>query len=252
MSALTQNLGIGVKAFYYADVNSDVWTKVENIVEGSIAFTFSDPTETALNVEDKADPIATLRSKDTPDRIDLSFYNLSAAELAALMGGTATGEKYSSSITTPLITKRLRIVTQPFNTFYIIYTIESGQVLAKFAGAPSKKQAEQVNVSCVIQAAANALGVSISPYSREVRNEYVPFNLVTDDTANTLGFELMTGVITNYESSKDGGSTWVDVAANPVTGMTGVIALGAAQIRAKVAVSSPQKNAAVSEKAFAA
>ena len=152
MSSTTVNLGIGIFSFEYSSNDGSTWTKIENIVEGSMAFTFTDPTETNLNVEDKADPIATLRSKDTPDRIDLAFYNLSAAELVVLAGGVATGESWASPISTPLITLAIKIKTQAFNGYYVTYTIHKAQILGKFAGAPTKKQAEQFNVSCIIQA----------------------------------------------------------------------------------------------------
>ena len=252
MSAQTENLGIGIRGFYYADVNSDVWTKVENIVEGSIAFTFSDPTETPLNVEDKADAIATLRSKDTPDRIDLSFYNLSAAEMVAFKGGSASGGKWSAPIAESVITKRIRIVTEPYNGFYIIYTIEHAQLLGKLSGAPTKKNAEQFNLSAVIQSASNAAGTAIAPYSREACSEYVPYNLTVDDAGNTLAFTIMTGGITDYEYSITigGANTWTGCTTNPITGITGAVAVGAAGVRCKVGVQSPQKATALAEKAF--
>jgi len=256
MSATTVNLGIGVRGFYYADVNSDNWVRVENIVEGSLAFTFTDPTETPLNVEDKADPIALLRTKDTPDRIDLSFYNLSAAEIAVLTGGSATGEKYSSPLTVQNITKRIRIVTEPYNSYYIIYTLENAQLLGKPAGAPTKKQAEQFNVSCVVQAAANLSGTSIAPYTREACHEYVPYNLIVDDTANTLAFTIMkTGSVLGdyeYSSTIGGAGTWVPVTTNPITGLTGEIAQAALGIRCEIGISTPQKATAVPDKGFTA
>lgn len=168
MSSTTVNLGIGVHSFEYSSNDGSSWTKIENIVEGSIAFTFSDPTESNLNVEDKADPIATLRSKDTPDRIDLSFYNLSAAELVILAGGSAASELWSAPISTPLINLAVRLTTEPFNGYYVIYIIKKAQILAKFAGAPSKKQAEQINVSCVIQA-YSANNAAAAPFTREVK-----------------------------------------------------------------------------------
>jgi len=167
MSSSIVNLGIGVHSFEYSSNDGSSWTKIENIVEGSLAFTFSDPTETNLNVEDKADPIATLRSKDTPDRIDLSFYNLSAAELVVLAGGTAAGEVWSAPITTPLINLAIRITTAAFNGNYVQYVIKKAQILGKFAGAPTKKQAEQFNVSCVIQA-YSANNAAAAPFTRSV------------------------------------------------------------------------------------
>jgi hypothetical protein len=167
MSSSIVNLGIGVHKFEYSTNDGVAWSSIENIVEGSIAFTFSDPTETNLNVEDKADPIATLRSKDTPDRIDLSFYNLSAAEMVALAGGVATGEDWAAPISTPLINLAVRITTEPFNGYYVQYVIKKAQILAKLAGAPSKKQAEQVNISCIIQA-YSANNAAASPFHRIV------------------------------------------------------------------------------------
>jgi len=165
MSSSTVNLGIGIHSFEYSSNDGVAWSKIENIVEGSLAFTFTDPTETNLNVEDKADPIATLRSKDTPDRVDLSFYNLSAAELVILAGGSATGEAWSAPVATPLINLAIRITTQAFNGYYITYVIKKAQILGKFAGAPTKKQAEQFNVSCVIQA-YSANNVAAPPFVR--------------------------------------------------------------------------------------
>jgi len=146
------------------------WTELTDaIVEDSVVFNFSDPTETPLKQETSKNPFHIVLTKEDPDSIEFALYAPSAATLGVLMGGTVSTDAWSEATTIPEIYKSWKISTEESEDVeHVEYTILNGKTYARFDQSPGKKKAETVLVKVIKEAAITALGVENPGFTRNI------------------------------------------------------------------------------------
>lgn len=167
------SLAIGISKIEYGDVGDGIpgvtLTEITDpIAEGSVAFSFSEPTETNIMSETSDVPVATILTKEDPEYIEFALITPEAATLAALAGGTATSDKWDAPSSVPEINQTIKITTKTKDSEAIEYTIVNAKVVSRFNQAPAKKAAEQLLVRCYVQEARTAAGVVNTPFIREI------------------------------------------------------------------------------------
>lgn len=165
---------IGIDKIEYGTVGDGVpatsFTEITDpIAEGSVVFNFSEPTDTKINSETSDTPVHVITTKDDVDYIEFALLTPEAATIGALGGGTVTSDKWEEATTIPEVTKTIKITTSTVDAEYIEHTIVNAKVICRWGQSPGKKQMETLIVRCYKQAAVTALGVTNTPYIREIK-----------------------------------------------------------------------------------
>jgi len=164
---------IGIEKIEYGTVGDGVpavsFTELaESIVEGSLGFNNSEPSDENMMTETSDTPYHTITTKDDPDYVEFSLYAPSAANLLVLMGGAVSSGEWSAPTTIPEINKTWKFTTSTINGEYVEHLIVNGKTVARFGNAPGKKSSETVIVRVYVQEARTAAGVVNTPYKRTV------------------------------------------------------------------------------------
>ncbi|MDA3918749.1 MAG: hypothetical protein PF690_17505 [Deltaproteobacteria bacterium] len=167
------SLAIGIDKIEYGDVGDGIPGAslaeiTDPIAEGSVAFSFSEPTETNIMSETSDVPVVTILTKEDPEYIEFALITPAAATLAALAGGTATTDKWEAPTSVPEINQTVKITTKTKDAEAIEYTIVNAKIVSRFNQAPAKKAEERLLVRCYIQEARTDLGVVETPFIREI------------------------------------------------------------------------------------
>lgn len=167
------SLAIGISKIEYGDVGDGIpgaslAAITEPIAEGSVSFSFSEPTETNIMSETSDTPVVTILTKEDPEYIEFAIITPEAATLAALAGGEATGDSWDAPSTVPEINQTVKITTKASAEEQITYTIVNAKIVSRFNQAPAKKAEEQLLVRCYIQEAKTAAGVVNTPFIRAI------------------------------------------------------------------------------------
>lgn len=165
-------IALGIEKVEYGTVGdgvpATVFTQIpDNLAEGTVAFSFSDPTETNIMAEETDVPVETILTKEDPEYIEFALISPVAATLALLGGGTATGEKWEAPSAVPQINKTIKVTTKANGGYQYEYTIVNAKIVAKLSQAPAKKAEEQYLVRCYVQQAKTSGGVINTPFIRE-------------------------------------------------------------------------------------
>ena len=166
---------IGVSKIEYGTVGDGVpptsWTEITDaIVEGSVNFNFSEPTETKIGQETSDEAYHVITTKDDADYVEFALLSPEAATLGVLMGGTVATDKWSAATSIAEIVKSVKITTSTIAGEYIEYTIVNGKINARFDQAPSKKGSETVIVRVYVQAIQTAAGADMPSFIREIKS----------------------------------------------------------------------------------
>lgn len=167
------SLAIGIEKIEYGDVGDGIpgvslAAITDPIAEGSVSFSFSEATETNIMSETSDIPVATILTKEDPEYIEFALITPEAATLAALAGGSATGDKWEAPSSVPEVNQTVKITTKAKDSEQIEYTIVNAKIVARLNQAPAKKAEEQLLVRCYIQEARTAAGVVNTPFIREI------------------------------------------------------------------------------------
>lgn len=167
------SLAIGIEKIEYGDVGDGIpgaslAAITDPIAEGSVSFSFSDPTETNIMSETSDTPVHIILTKEDPEFIEFALITPEAATLAALAGGTATLDKWEAPSTVPEISQTIKITSKAVGSEQVEYTIVNAKIVAKLNQAPAKKAEEQLLVRCYLQEAKTAAGVVNTPFIREI------------------------------------------------------------------------------------
>lgn len=167
------SLAIGIEKIEYGDVGDGIpgaslAAISDPIAEGSVSFSFSEPTETNIMSETSDIPVATILTKEDPEYIEFALITPEAATLAALAGGTATLDKWEAPSSVPEINQTVKITTKAKDSEQIEYTIVNAKLVSRFNQAPAKKAEEQLLVRCYVQEARTDAGVVNTPFIREI------------------------------------------------------------------------------------
>ena len=165
-------IAIGIAKLEYGTVGDGVpaasFTEItDSIAEGTVAFSFSDPTETNIMSETSDTPVHVIITKESPEYIELALISPSAATMALLAGGIAASEKWSAPSAVPEVNKCIKLTTKANGGYYYEYTIVNSKIVAKLSQSPAKKAEERLLVRCYVQAAITSGGVTNSPFIRE-------------------------------------------------------------------------------------
>lgn len=169
-----RSLAIGVAYLGYgkylgAGEPAAVFTEVEDVFKGSVAFNFSDANQVKIEIEKTADPRWIANMKGDADSIEFAIPSPSTADMVAFCGGEAKGEKWEAPNSIPSINMSLKINTMPFDGKYTEYVIVNGSVFGKISQAPGKEQSDLLLVKVVRQQAATADGSLKASFTREVK-----------------------------------------------------------------------------------
>lgn len=166
-------LALGISKIEYGTYGDGVpatsWTEIaENIAKDSVVFNFSEPSEFKIEAEEIDDPIYTAAIKEDVDYVEFALISPEAAIYELLAGGTTSSDKWSAPGSIPEIVKSIKITTKTVGTEAIEYTIVHGKIIARISQGPLKQQEEQLLVRVYILAAVTALGVTNTPFIREI------------------------------------------------------------------------------------
>lgn len=139
----------------------------DGIAEGTVGFSFSEPTESNINSEQSDTPVHTIISKEDPEYIEFSLISPTAATMVIFAGGTATGDKWEMPTAIPEINRTIKLTTKTVGGSYYEYTVVNGKVVAKLDQAPGKKQEERLLVRVYLQEAKTSGGTVNTPFIRE-------------------------------------------------------------------------------------
>jgi hypothetical protein len=167
------SLAIGIEKIEYGDVGDGVpgdslAAITDPIAEGSVSFSFSDPTETNIMSETSDTPVHIILTKEDPEYVEFALITPEAAILADLAGGEASGDKWEAPATVPEISQTIKITSKAVNEEQIEYTIVNAKIVAKLSQAPAKKAEEQLLVRCYLQEARTESGTVNTPFIREI------------------------------------------------------------------------------------
>jgi len=167
------SIAIGIEKIEYGDVGDGVpgatlAAITDPVAEGSVSFSFSEPTETNIMSETSDIPVITILTKEDPEYIEFALITPEAATLAALAGGVAAGDKWSAPSSVPEINQTVKITSKAKDSEQIEYTIVNAKIVSRFNQAPAKKAEEQLLVRCYIQEAKTDAGVVNTPFIREI------------------------------------------------------------------------------------
>jgi hypothetical protein len=167
------SLAIGIDSIEYGDVGDGIAGAslsaiTDPIAEGSVSFSFSEPTETNIMSETSDVPVATILTKEDPEYIEFALITPEAATLAALAGGSASSDKWEAPSSVPEINETIKITTKAKDSEQIEYTIVNAKIVARFNQAPAKKAEEQLLVRCYVQEARTESGTVNTPFIREI------------------------------------------------------------------------------------
>lgn len=143
-------------------------TEIEAVSKDTVAFNFSDLTETPIDIEQSDDPLFTILTKGSPDSFEFAIPSPKTAEYGAFMGGTVTGDKYEDDGTVAQKSLSFVIKTKPVDGKQVQYTFPKCTVSAKISQAPGKEKTELLLVKCVRDSCITALGVRKPSFIREV------------------------------------------------------------------------------------
>jgi len=165
-------LAIGIEKIEIGDVGDGVpgigsYTQLTPIAKDTLVFNFSDPQETKIEAEDLDDAVDVSVDKDV-DSVEFAVISPSAANLVALMGGTASGDDWDAPSAIPNIYQTVKIYTRPKDGEQVIYTIVNAKIVAKFSQAPAKGKEERVLVKAYVTSAITSGDVVNTPFKREV------------------------------------------------------------------------------------
>jgi hypothetical protein len=166
-------LALGISKIEYGDPGDGVpgttLTEItDNIAEGSVVFSFADPTEYKVMAEETDDPVYVQNHKEDVSYVEFALISPAAATLEDLAGGSTTGDKWEAPYSIPEIIQTVKITTKTVSGKYFEYTIVNGKLVCKLNQAPLKQQEEQLLVRVYIQAAVTAAGVEKTPFIREI------------------------------------------------------------------------------------
>lgn len=165
-------IALGVTKIEYGTVGNGIpatsFTEIpDEIAEGSVVFSFSEPTETNIMSETSDIPVEIIVTKEDSEYIEFALISPVAATLALFGGGTATGEKWEAPTAVPSVNKTIKVTSKTNGGYKWEYTIVNAKIVAKLNQAPAKKSEEQYLVRCYIQSAITSAGVMNTPFIRE-------------------------------------------------------------------------------------
>lgn len=151
-------------------VAATTYTQYTEIHEDSVVFNFSDGTQVSFKAMGQEDPWAVVNKKGDASSIEFAIPSPKASELFDFMGGTVTGDKWEAPVSTPTITKSIKMQTADYEGKYTEYVIPKASIFAKLSQAPGSEATDLMLVKATLLTPITSAGVRKPAFYREVKS----------------------------------------------------------------------------------
>ncbi len=222
---------------------------IGNIVPDSLTREDDENTSVQLKSQESGDTWQDLLTEIGTKKFTFSTWNFKTDNLLKAMGGTVDA---NGSWLAPVKEFRGDFYSMAYVSradedtgLHTVINYPKVQLMGKMEGIQQEGDGNKLMFSGVIFTPENATAVKQSARVIDVV-PVAPTNPVTDDTADTFEFTPIPAfpTVTLYEYSDDTGSTYNDVTVNPITGISGAVAVGALLVRLKALTTGDTKHKA--------
>ena len=231
---------VGIKAIYIGDVQADGLmpddgdlVEIGKLVYDTIEYITEENSIVDIKNQETGKVDLSLLEEEGAKKFTWATRDMQFDNLILAFGGAIVSNKYTAPTEAYNgVEKAVRFVTKAANGIHSVVDFPRMKLNATINGAIVENETASIQFTGTMLIPVNASDVEQTP-------KYVywkpaaPTNGVVDDTANTFEFDYVDGFAdaTLYEYTTTGAAPYSACTVNPITGLTGVIAIGDLLVR---------------------
>ncbi len=223
---------------------------IGEVVPESMSVAKDDDTITDLKVQETKKVALSVLSEIGATNLIFETRNVNPDMLILAFGGAVTAEGVWSEPVNAFQgrEKAIAFVSNAVEGLHTITYFPRMKMTAKKTGAVSETETNNIQFTCKkLQPTNETVSPNVKVTAKIVENKPAASDLgLVDDANNSFEFDYVENFdsATDYEYSTDSGVIFTDVTVNPITGLTGAIAVGALHVRVKAVTTGDNRNTA--------
>ena len=215
--------------------------EVGELVYDSIAFDYEENSIVDIKNQETGKVDLSVVEEEGSKKFTFSTRNMKFENMILAFGGEVVDGVWNAPLNTYNgVEKALKVVLKAPTGLHAVTDFPRVNVIATFQGAVVENATTDIVFSCTALTPSNESTGEDQSMWQVYYKPAAPTNGVVDNTADTFAFDYVIGFTSasDYEYSIDGGSGYTDCTANPITGLTGAIAVGDLLVRVKANTSN--------------
>jgi len=211
-------------------------TELGKIVVDSVDLAKEDDTITDIKNQETGDVDISILSDVGADKITFNTRDLNITNIIRSLGGSeVNGKWYEDASYFRGRDLAVKIISRSVEGLHWVVDYPKAKLTAKMISALTETETGSImHTLTKLTPIDESTGIKQSPKQKYAQPQ-APASGTVDNTTDEFLFELVPSfdTATEYEYSQDGGTSWNDVTANPITGLTGAISIGDLLVRVK-------------------
>lgn len=230
----------GIKAIYVGDLQDDGLmpddgdlVEIGKLVYDTISLEFEENSRVEIKNQETGKVDLSLLEEEGAKKFTFATRDMQFDNLILAFGGAVVSNKYTAPTEAYTgVEKAVRFVTKAANGMHGVFDFPRMQLDAMLNGAIVENETASIQFTGTMLIPTNASDVDQPPYYAYYKPA-APTNGVVDDTANTFAFDYVENFedATLYEYTTTGAAPYSACTVNPITGLTGAIAIGDLLVR---------------------